>query len=211
MHKHWVHLFITLLLLTAATGPSLAAESTSVTITGYILPSSKPNANFAANTTSGAAPLAVRFTDLSTGNPESWAWDFDNNSVTDSTERNPQYVYPAPGTYSVKLTATNMLGSDIKIKTGYITVTAQNPVYRIHALKTYVGGLSIPAWAKWLLTVPLTNAERSLERGNERAARSMMRTFIDHVRMLRWLGVLKGSQANYMIGEAQQIIDLIND
>lgn len=211
MHKHWVHLLITILLLTATTGPALAAESTSVTITGYILPAKPPKADFTANTTTGAVPLAVQFTDLSTRNPETWAWDFDNNGVTDSTERNPQYVYQNPGTYTVKLTVTNMLGSDSKVRQHYVTVTGENPLFRIRALRTHVAGLSIPQWAKWMLTVPLTNAERLLEHGNERGAISMMRAFIDHVRLLRWMGILKGSEANYMIGEAQEIIDLIYD
>ena len=62
------------------------------------------------------------FTDTSTNNPTSWAWDFDNNGTVDSTVKNPSHVYANPGTYSVKLTATNTGGSDVEIKTGYITV-----------------------------------------------------------------------------------------
>jgi len=82
-----------------------------------------PRANFSASPTSGAAPLAVTFTDLSTG-AGSWAWDFDNNGTTDSTQRNPSYTYASPGTYSVRLSVTGATGADDEIKTGYITVTS---------------------------------------------------------------------------------------
>ncbi|MDD3072026.1 MAG: NosD domain-containing protein, partial [Methanoculleus horonobensis] len=39
-------------------------------------PGSAPVADFTANVTSGDAPLAVAFTDLSTNTPTSWAWTF---------------------------------------------------------------------------------------------------------------------------------------
>ncbi len=89
----------------------------------YITVRSKPVADFTANVTSGDAPLAVQFTDASTGNPTSWAWDFENDGVVDSTEQNPQHTYTTEGTYTVNLTVTNAAGSDAEVKTDYITVT----------------------------------------------------------------------------------------
>jgi len=83
-----------------------------------------PVAAFTAETTSGTAPLIVQFTDQSTGSPASWAWDFDNDGTTDSTEQNPTHEYSVAGVYSVKLTVTNAAGSDEELKTDYITVTA---------------------------------------------------------------------------------------
>jgi len=59
------------------------------------------HANFAANITSGEAPLAVQFTDLSTGDPTSWQWDFDNDGTIDSYNQNPQYSYTSPGTFKI--------------------------------------------------------------------------------------------------------------
>ena len=82
-----------------------------------------PVAAFSADVTSGPAPLTVQFTDESTGNPTAWAWDFDNDGTADSTAQNPSYTYEAAGTYTVKLTATNVAGSDAEVKTDYITVT----------------------------------------------------------------------------------------
>jgi PKD repeat protein len=100
------------------------AGSNTKTKTNYIVVSNPlpPVANFTGTPTSGTAPLNVHFTDTSTNNPTSWAWDFDNNGTVDSTVKNPSHVYANPGTYSVKLTATNTGGSDVEIKTGYITV-----------------------------------------------------------------------------------------
>ncbi len=81
-----------------------------------------PVADFTASPTTGPAPLPVTFTDQSTNLPTSWAWDFDNNGTTDSTAQNPTYTYPTPGTYTVRLTATNATGSNAKTKTGLISV-----------------------------------------------------------------------------------------
>jgi PKD repeat protein len=83
-----------------------------------------PVAGFAASTTIPAVGQTVTFTDQSTKSPTSWAWDFDNNGVVDSTLQNPTHSYSAIGTYTVKLTATNPGGSDTELKTGYITVSA---------------------------------------------------------------------------------------
>jgi PKD repeat protein len=79
-----------------------------------------PVADFSGSPTSGYAPLDVNFTDLSTGAPTSWNWDFGDGGT--STAQNPSYTYNDPGTYTVTLTATNAYGSDGETKTGYITV-----------------------------------------------------------------------------------------
>jgi len=79
-----------------------------------------PVANFTANVTAGDAPLAVRFTDLSTG-AMARSWNFGDGAT--STEQNPVHVYTAAGVYTVNLTVTNDFGSDTEVKTGYITVT----------------------------------------------------------------------------------------
>jgi PKD repeat protein len=77
-------------------------------------------ADFEADNTSGAAPLAVQFTDLSTGSPTSWNWDFGDTASSD--EQNPLHVYNAAGTYSVTLTTSRNGTSDTETKTDYITV-----------------------------------------------------------------------------------------
>ena len=82
--------------------------------------SSAPVAAFSATPTSGPAPLAVAFTDASTGSITLWAWDFGDGST--STLRLPSHTYAAAGTYTVKLTVTGAGGNNTVTKTGYITV-----------------------------------------------------------------------------------------
>jgi|GEM_PF-3027387 len=53
----------------------------------------------------GTAPLSVSFTDMSSGNPISWLWDFGDGST--SRDRNPVHMYKSTGTYSVSLLAQN--------------------------------------------------------------------------------------------------------
>jgi len=79
-------------------------------------------ADFSASPTSGTAPLTVQFTDLSTGNPTMWAWDFGDGGT--SMVASPSYTYQNPGTYTVKLTASSQTGgSSTKVREGYITVS----------------------------------------------------------------------------------------
>jgi len=74
--------------------------------------SSLPLASFTADPASGnaGAPVAVQFTDTSTGNPTSWLWDFGDGST--STDQNPVIAYYLPGTYPVTLTVANGAGQD---------------------------------------------------------------------------------------------------
>jgi len=72
-----------------------------------------PVANFNIDTT---AKPAVSFTDLTTNNPTSWHWDFGVNNDT-SNVQNPTYTYPAYGTYTVCLTATNQYATSNTCKT----------------------------------------------------------------------------------------------
>lgn len=82
-----------------------------------------PEAKFSASPLSGTAPLTVQFTDLCTGNPDSWEWDFDGNGSIDSSEKNPAWTYEIPGTYTVILRAANTTyGNDTETKEGYIRV-----------------------------------------------------------------------------------------
>ena len=84
-------------------------------------------ADFSASPTSGAAPLTVDFTDLSTSTNgiTSWSWTFGDMAAT--TEQNPQHEYSGEGTFTVSLTVTGPDGSDTETKTGYITVGGGTP------------------------------------------------------------------------------------
>jgi len=86
-----------------------SAGSNTVTKARYVTVSnSGPVADFTGNPTTGPAPLNVQFTDISTGSPTSWSWNFGDGGT--SPQRNPSHLYAA-GTYTVTLTATNPAGS----------------------------------------------------------------------------------------------------
>jgi PKD repeat protein len=93
-----------------------AYGSDTATKAGFVTAGGKPVAEFTADQRVGTAPLTVKFTDLSTGNPISWAWNFGDG--TTSTEQNPTHVYRLEGTYDVSLTVTNSYGTDTETKTG---------------------------------------------------------------------------------------------
>jgi PKD repeat protein len=78
-----------------------------------------PRAGFIGVPTSGQLPLEVRFTDMSTGIPATWSWNFGDGST--STERTPVHTYSAPGSYTVSLVVENKFGSDKKTIPGYIS------------------------------------------------------------------------------------------
>jgi PKD repeat protein len=81
---------------------------------------SAPVASFTATPTSGQAPLAVSFTDTSTGPPTSWLWNFGDGST--STAQNPSHTYTSAGTYTVSLQATNSAGTNTVTRPSLITV-----------------------------------------------------------------------------------------
>ena len=68
----------------------------------------------------------LQFTDLSIAAEAtpiiSWQWDFDNDGTIDSEERNPQWQYETPGTYSVKLTISNGTDEISQLHESYIII-----------------------------------------------------------------------------------------
>ena len=83
-----------------------------------------PVADFSANVTSGTAPLAVLFSDTSTGNVTDWSWNFGNGTTGSGGQA--LITYNAPGTYTVSLTASGPGGSNTKTKSDYITVASDS-------------------------------------------------------------------------------------
>jgi PKD repeat protein len=81
-----------------------------------------PTPDFTRSLTNPFVGQSVTFTDLSTGNPTSWSWDFNDDGTEDSNVQNPSHMYAAPGTYSIKLTASNQFGSKSVTKPSAITV-----------------------------------------------------------------------------------------
>jgi len=107
----------------------LAGSSITGTLTGITVKILEvPIVDFTIDPTNGNINVgqSVTFTaNTTSGGPvESWAWDFDNDGTIDSTDANPTWDYGnVAGTYTVKLTGTNALGSDSETKANVITVS----------------------------------------------------------------------------------------
>jgi PKD repeat protein len=84
-------------------------------------------ADFAAEPTSGDAPLVVTFTNASRGDYTSCLWEFGDQ--TTSPLHSPTHTYDAAGVYTVTLTISGLGGIDTRTKESYITVSEQYDVY----------------------------------------------------------------------------------
>jgi PKD repeat protein len=114
--------------LTASNAGGSNSATKSITV------AAKPSAPVAQFDWSPKPPKAgvdVQFTDQSTGNPTSWSWDFGGGEK--STSRNPRHKFAQEGSYPVKLTVKNSLGSDSVTNTvvvgaaGTVILTILNP------------------------------------------------------------------------------------
>ena len=105
---------------TSATGNETAAT---ITITAAMTTAAdqSPLVDFTVNTTTGRAPLTVKFNGTSTGFPLRWSWDFGDGST--SSLEDPLHLYRNPGNYTVTLHVVYTTGSVSKEKPGYVTVT----------------------------------------------------------------------------------------
>ncbi len=102
-----------------ASGSNASLRTGAITIAA---PVKRPTAVFRATPRTGTAPLAVQFTDTSTGSPRSWRWTFGDG--TNSTERNPLHIYREAGSYTIGLRVQNAAGASTRTATRLITVTA---------------------------------------------------------------------------------------
>ena len=85
-----------------------------------IAPSITPTAALGIGNTNPPLLTDVQFTDLSTGGPVNWLWDFGDGDTARS--QNPLHAYSMPGTYTVTLVAFSCVDSDTITST--ITVQA---------------------------------------------------------------------------------------
>ncbi|MGC9331275.1 MAG: PKD domain-containing protein, partial [Bacteroidales bacterium] len=92
-------------------------------------------ADFTADNTTIPVNGTVNFTDMSTGSPTSWNWDFGDGGT--SSAENPSHQYTAIGTYTVELTISDGTNNNTETKVDYITVTEAAPVADFTASPTY--------------------------------------------------------------------------
>jgi PKD repeat protein/FtsP/CotA-like multicopper oxidase with cupredoxin domain len=141
------------------TGGSRVSGPSTVNVT-KALPPAAPVASFTGTPTNGTAPLMVTLNaDASTSDPAVWAtWRWTFGDGTFSSVKNATHTYTTGGLYDVSLTATNLGGTNVMTRAGYINVTAKNAtattgVYRPGAgfyLKMDNGSTWTPSTDKYL-------------------------------------------------------------
>ncbi|HXV35460.1 MAG TPA: PKD domain-containing protein, partial [Gaiellaceae bacterium] len=94
----------------------------------YVKGQRAPIAVISATPTSGQDPLVVSFSSAGTNDPDpgdaiTYAWDFDGNGTTDSTEENPTHTYTTRGSFVARLTVTDSNGLSSSANT---TITVGN-------------------------------------------------------------------------------------
>lgn len=104
---------------------SNADGSESITREGFVVVShGEVSADFEASKTTAIQGENVVFTDLSTGSPDTWSWEFIPSSgpTITSTEQNPVIAFATAGVYTVKLTASNDDNSHQVVRADYVIV-----------------------------------------------------------------------------------------
>ena len=120
--------FTVVLVVTDARGLSSLAKRENVTVRGATVPSSgPPRADFRADPASGTAPLAVVFSNRSSGGGALTAsWDFGDGGR--SFEPNPTHVYTRPGTFTAVLVVSDAAGLSSEPKRENVAVRAGPPL-----------------------------------------------------------------------------------
>ena len=96
-----------------------------------------PAADFTCDPTAGEAPLAVQFTDESTGVIRSRLWEFGDGGT--SAERNPVHVYAAPGKWTVTLAVAGPGGAARVARADVIEVAAPRNRFLLPSIKVWPG------------------------------------------------------------------------
>jgi len=86
-----------------------ASSRPRLTVT-YEAGSEVPTADFGFTPSSPRVGEVVSFTDLSSGSPTAWEWDFGDGET--SSEQHPTHSYASTGVFTVSLTVSNANGSD---------------------------------------------------------------------------------------------------
>lgn len=98
----------------------------------------KPHAYFYTDRYRGLVPVTVTFSDVSSGCPSSWFWDFGDG--TTSAERHPTHTFTSTGWFYTTLTVENEYGSHVRGRWIYV---AEPPgtFYISPAANATIGGI----------------------------------------------------------------------
>jgi PKD repeat protein len=101
----------------------------------------QPDSLVVADFTAMATDLDLSFTDLTTGGPLTWAWDFGDGS-TDNVA-NPTHSYAFPGTYTITLIVSDDCGTDTTSQEIVVACAAPNASFTVNSDRleaTFVDG-----------------------------------------------------------------------
>lgn len=101
---------------------------------GILVSTGCPVAGFVATPVSGPRPLVVAFTEQNVGVVAERLWDFGDS--TTSTTMNPSHAFNTTGQFTVTLTVTGTVGSNVMTRPAYITVNELPPLAAFRANRT---------------------------------------------------------------------------
>lgn len=109
--------------------------------TQYINILRKLSSNIYADIQEGYAPLKVSFSDISSGNPTEYYWDFGDGFISES--RNPIHYYNLPGEYNVKHIITKNGKKDTLLSKNHIKVIKNDtlPIQVTNAKLSHCNGI----------------------------------------------------------------------
>ncbi|UUN30458.1 ThuA domain-containing protein [Streptomyces sp. FIT100] len=123
--------------LGSGTGRGGSNEGAGIYRIDYVADGRLPDAKATATPDNGPGPLTVTFSSagsgLPDGKPVTYAWDFDGNGTTDSTEANPTHTYRTKGRFTARLTVTGpqeltaLAVQDVTVGNTRPEVTIQQP------------------------------------------------------------------------------------
>jgi PKD repeat protein len=116
------------------------AVTNTVTGTGALVPA----ASFSGSPTVGTVPLAITFTDVSTGTITNRSWNFGDGGTTNTTETSVAYTYNSAGTNTVSLTVYGPVGTSNQTRTAYIVVTNPPPPVAAFSGSPTTGATPLP-------------------------------------------------------------------
>ncbi len=102
-----------------------------------------PVASFSGSPTSGVVPLAVTFTDTSTGSVTNWSWSFGDGGTANLATNIALYTYNTAGVYTVTEIVSGPGGSSTNTQVNYITVLSPFQAWQVQ----YFGSTTNPAAA----------------------------------------------------------------
>jgi PKD repeat protein len=109
-----------------------------------------PIAGFTGVPNYGEIPLTVQFTDLSTGIPTSWLWEF-GDGTTGGTQ-NPSHLYTGLDSFGVVQTASNLDGPGVAtgVVDTYVSASyVESPAVSLSPpLVKYCGALTCMGWVR---------------------------------------------------------------